>query len=62
MRHSTSNLPPATRAGHWNGVIADVYFPLQLTFRDAARFDGQLEHQSLGDLSLSRLQTEPVQY
>ena len=62
MRHSTSNLPPAARAGHWNGVIADVYFPLHLTFGDAARFDGQLEHQTLGDLSLSRLQTEPVQY
>jgi AraC-like DNA-binding protein len=62
MAHSTTRLPPAARAGHWNSVIAQTYFPLQLTFRDAATFDGQLQHQTLGDLSLSRLQTEPVQY
>lgn len=62
MAHSTANLPPAARAGHWNAVIAAAYFPLQLTYRDAGAFDGRLEHQSLGDLSLSRLQTEPVQY
>jgi len=60
--HSTSLLPSAARAGHWNAVIAKTYFPLHLTYRDAATFDGRLEHQSLGDLSLSRLQTEPVQY
>ena len=60
--HSTNRLPPATRAGHWNAVIAKTYFPLHLTFRDAATFDGRLEHQTLGDLSLSRLQTEPLQY
>ena len=62
MAHSTNRLPPAARAGHWNTVIAETYFPLHLTFRDAAAFDGRLEQQTLGDLSLSRLQTEPVQY
>jgi AraC-like DNA-binding protein len=60
--HSTTLLPPAARAGHWNAVIAETYFPLHLTYRDAATFDGRLEHQMLGDLSLSRLQTEAVQY
>ncbi len=62
MIHSTTLLPPAARAGQWNAVIAETYFPLQLTYRNAATFDGQLEHQVLGDLSLSRLQTEAVQY
>jgi AraC-like DNA-binding protein len=62
MSHSTADLPPAARAGHWNAVIANAYFPLHLTFRDAGAFDGRLQQQSLGDLSLSRLQTEPVQY
>lgn len=62
VSHSTNNVPPAARAGHWNAVIAEAYFPLHLTFRDAATFDGTLALQSLGDLSLSRLQTEPVQY
>ena len=62
MAHSTSLLPPAVRAGHWNAVIAETYFPLHLTYRNSATFDGCLEHQVLGDLSLSRLQTEAVQY
>ena len=60
--HSTTLLPPSARAGHWNAVIAATYFPLHLTYRDAASFDGRLEHQVLGDLSLSRLQTEAMQY
>lgn len=62
VSHSTKGLPSAARAGHWNAVIAEAYFPLHLTFRDAAAFDGKLALQSLGDVSLSRLQTEPVQY
>ncbi|MBC7478917.1 MAG: AraC family transcriptional regulator [Pseudorhodobacter sp.] len=62
MSHSTATLPPAQRAGHWNAVIAEAYFPLHLTYRNAGSFDGKLKRQVLGDVSLSRLQTEPVQY
>lgn len=61
-RHSTDRLPAPDRARHWHAVIAEAYFPLHLTFRDAARFEGQLDMRSLGDLGLSRLRTEPVQY
>ncbi len=60
--HSTDLLPASARADHWNAVIAQAYFPLDLTFRDAARFEGRLEIGHLGELSLSRLQTEAVQY
>lgn len=60
--HSTDRLPASARASHWNAVIAEAYFPLDLTFRDAARFEGQLEHGTIGDVSLSRLRTEAVQY
>ncbi len=60
--HSTDRLPASARAGHWNAVIAEAYFPLDLTFRNAACFQGQLEHGTVGDVSLSRLRTEPVQY
>lgn len=60
--HSTDRLPASARANHWNAVIAEAYFPLDLTFRDAARFEGQLEIGSVGEVSLSRLRTEPVQY
>ena len=61
-RHSTDRFAAPDRVGHWHGVIAEAYFPLQLTFRDAARFDGSLEMRTLGDVGLSRLRTEPVQY
>ena len=60
--HTTDSLPASDRAGHWHGVIAEAYFPLHLTFRDAARFQGRLDMRSLGDVGLSRLRTEPVQY
>lgn len=61
-RHSTDRLSAPERAGHWHGVIAEAYFPLDLTFRDAARFNGSLEMRNLGDVGLSRLRTEAVQY
>lgn len=59
---STDAIPAQARADHWNAVIAQAYFPLDLTFRDAQRFTGRLEIGDVGDISLSRLQTEPVQY
>lgn len=60
--YSTDRFRGAARADHWNAVIARAYFPLDLTFRDAAAFSGQLQIQDVGDVSLSRLRTEPVQY
>lgn len=60
--HSTAMIAPAQRAGHWNTVIAETYFPLQLTFRDASTFEGQLERREIGPVSVSRLQTEAMQY
>jgi len=55
-------MPAQARADHWNSVIAQAYFPLDLTFRDAQHFTGRLEIGNVGEVSLSRLQTEPVQY
>lgn len=60
--HNTDHLPALARADHWNSVIAQAYFPLDLTFRDTARFEGQLALREVGDVSLSRLQTKAVQY
>lgn len=60
--HSTDLVPASARADHWNSVIGQAYFPLDLTFRDAARFEGRLELGTVGGLSLSRLRTEAVQY
>ncbi|MDO8882067.1 MAG: helix-turn-helix domain-containing protein [Pseudotabrizicola sp.] len=60
--HSTDSLPASARADHWNAVIARAYFPLDLTFRNAASFQGTLDMKDAGDVSLSRLRTEAVQY
>lgn len=60
--HSTADTAPAQRAAHWTRVIEDTYFPLHLTFQDAGRFTGLLERRQMGQVSLSRLRTEPVQY
>lgn len=60
--HSTAQTAPAQRAAHWGRVIADTYFPLHLTFRDAGSFSGMLERRMMGPVSLSRLETEPMQF
>lgn len=60
--YSTAGSAPATRSAEWSRVIADTYFPLQLTFREPAGFSGQLERRSMGQVSLSRLATSPMQY
>lgn len=60
--HSTATTPPVQRAAQWNAVIAETYFPLQLTFGDAATFNGQLERRVIGPVSISRLQTASMQY
>lgn len=62
LSHDTDSLPAAARADHWGRVIAEAYFPLDLTFRDPARFGGRIDLAQVGEVSLSRLQTEPVQY
>lgn len=60
--HSTDQIAPSQRSAHWSKVIAETYFPLHLRFRDAAGFSGLLERRQMGDVSLSRLQTEALQY
>ncbi|MBP9951984.1 MAG: AraC family transcriptional regulator [Cypionkella sp.] len=60
--YNTDGLSAQVRSDHWKSVIARAYFPLDLTFRDAGRFEGQLALRDVGSVSLSRLQTEPVQY
>jgi len=60
--YSTAGTGAAHRVPEWNRVIAETYFPLQLTFRDPAAFSGQLERRTMGQVSLSRLATAPMQY
>lgn len=60
--HSTANLPHGQRAAEWKRVIAETYFPLELTYRHAESFSGRLERRQMGDVSLSRLATRPLSY
>ena len=62
VAHSTDQVMPNQRSAHWNRVIAETYFPLQLAYRDAAAFSGTLERREMGSVSLSRLATQPMQY
>lgn len=60
--YSTAATAPPDRAAHWSAVISDTYFPLNLTYRKPATFQGKLERRNTGLVSLSRLRTEPAQY
>jgi AraC-like DNA-binding protein len=62
VAESTDHVAPQQCADHWCRTIAEAYFPLHLSFRDAARFSGRLERRELGPVSLSRLRTEALSY
>lgn len=62
IAHSTDSISPLERASAWSAVIADVYFPLKLTYRSADSFQGDLTNRSLGHIGVSRLRTEALQY
>ncbi|MDO5630201.1 MAG: helix-turn-helix domain-containing protein [Paracoccus sp. (in: a-proteobacteria)] len=60
--HSTAEMPPEGRAAEWTRVIAETYFPLHLTFAQSDTFTGRLDRRVMGQVSLSRLATAPLQY
>jgi len=59
---STAGCAPGDRSRHWHETIAATYFPLDLRFAEADRFAGELRLWDLGDVSLSRLASEPLEY
>ncbi len=59
---STTACASKDRSRYWHETIAATYFPLDLTFADAARFAGELNLWRLGEVSLSRLTSQPLQY
>lgn len=62
IAHSTDGISPPGRASAWSAAIADVYFPLELTYRSPDRFQGHLANRSMGGIDVSRLRTEALQY
>jgi len=61
-RITTDGLNPASRSRHWHEAIASTYFPLELTFKHTDTFEGELLSWQLGELSLSRLRSQPLSY
>lgn len=59
---STAGCAPCDRSQHWHDTIATTYFPLDLTFADAGRFAGDLKIWDLGEVSLSRHASQPLEY
>lgn len=62
VSHATDAVPAAERAGYWNRVISEAYFPLRLDFRDADAFRGRLSMRRVGAVTLSRLETDALAY
>jgi len=59
---TTSQTPLYDRSRHWHDTIARTYFPLDLAFRNPESFSGDLSLWQLGDVSLSRLTSDALQY
>jgi AraC-like DNA-binding protein len=59
---STTATQPADRSRHWHRAIASAYFPLDLTFRNPDRFFGDLTIWQFGEVSVSRLTSDGLQY
>jgi AraC-like DNA-binding protein len=59
---TTASIGPRDRSRHWHEAIASTYFPLDLQFRRPDSFAGDLTIWQLGDVSLSRLTSEALQY
>jgi AraC-like DNA-binding protein len=62
VRYQTADAAPADRARYWHDAVARAYFPLDLAYRDADRFEGSIELWDLGEVSLSRLVTDGITY
>jgi AraC-like DNA-binding protein len=59
---TTDDAAAEMKSRHWRDVISGAYFPLDLSFRDADRFEGRLEAWTFGPVSLSRLTSDPLSY
>jgi AraC-like DNA-binding protein len=55
-------MPGHRRAADWRRAIGETYFPLDLAFRDAPRFEGALALWRIGEVTLTRLTSEALRY
>ena len=62
VRYDTAGVAPRERNRFWHEAVAQAYFPLDLSYRDADRFEGSIALWDLGEVSLSRLVTDGITY
>jgi AraC-like DNA-binding protein len=58
----TSDVAADKRSHRWSQIISTTYFPLDLCYRDAPSFNGELAIWSLGSIGLSRLSSDALSY
>ncbi|MFC4625234.1 AraC family transcriptional regulator [Daeguia caeni] len=59
---STDATRAPDRSRYWQEAIASAYFPLDLRWRDTDNFSGKLTSWQFGDVSISRLSCDALQY
>lgn len=62
QQYTTSGRAYQDKRHHWQSVIDDTYFNLQLSFSHQDAFDGVLDSWDFGSLSVSRLSTHALSY
>ncbi len=62
FQFNTDISAPLSRQTDWQDVIANVYFQLNVLFRQPEQFDGHIANWRLGDLSLSYLSSSGAKY
>lgn len=58
----TSDVAANQRSNRWSQIISTTYFPLDLCYLDAPRFNGKLAIWNLGPIGLSRLSSDALSY
>lgn len=59
---AAESLAPGERSARWSAFVSEIFFPLDASLAVPERFKGTVENWELGQVSLSRFDSEPVAY
>ncbi|MEI3855016.1 MULTISPECIES: helix-turn-helix domain-containing protein [unclassified Ensifer] len=62
VSYSTEGTAAFERKRYWDEAVSSTYFPLDLRFQNAQEFSGELNVWDLGNVSLSRLESDGLLY
>ncbi|GGE07442.1 AraC family transcriptional regulator [Aureimonas endophytica] len=60
--YSTMASAPAAKKAHWQSIVSQVYFSLDLRFPSGAEFEGRLDAWTLGAVAISRNESDGLLY